>query len=348
VSKTRSRRRLSAAELVREVESEQLVPFYVLYGEEEYERERAASWLIERLAPQVGRDFNVDVFDADEAQPRDILTAYESYPMMAPRRLVVLRRCDRLAAEACRELEAIVDSPMESSILVAVGGKVDQRRRLFQQMGQRGCAVEFRTPYENKLPQWIQRQTRRAGATIDPEAADMLGLLVGRNLRELAGEIEKALTFVGEEAHITRDVVSRLAGMGRQASVFDMADAVGRGDRPVALSLTRKLVGHGEEPTRIVAMLTRHFQLLLRARTAMAGGISGNQALAAELGVSPFFVSSYLEQARGRSPGQLWAAMGALLTADSRLKSLGRRQAPLAMDLLIEQLCPPGGTPGEG
>jgi DNA polymerase III subunit delta len=339
VSKSRSPQRLSAADLVRAVQSGPAAPFYLLFGEEDFERDRAGAWLVEQLAPTVGRDFNLDTYSADEAPPQSVIATYQSYPMMAPHRLVVLRHCEKLTADNCRDLEAMVDSPMESSVVIALGGKLDMRRRLFQRLAKLGLVVEFRTPYESKLPQWIRSQARRAGANMDPEAADMLGLLVGRNLRELSSEIDKAITFVGQDGHITADVIKRLAAGGGASSVFDMADAVGAGNAGQALQLARQLVEHGEEPTRIVAMLSRHFQLLLRAQAAMANGVQGRDALASELGVSPYFVGGYLEQARASKPAQLWLSMGALLEADSRLKSRGRRQYAAVLETLVEQVC---------
>jgi DNA polymerase III subunit delta len=345
VTAPRTTRRLRPADLVQQFRAGQRAPFYLLFGEEGFERDRAAAWLAGQLEPETGKDFNADVFSAEDTPPRAMVEAYNTYPLVASHRLVVIRDCDQLSVEACRELEAVVERPMDSSVLIAVGGKVDHRRRLFQRLGALGWVVEFTTPYADKLPQWIRSQARRAGASMDPRAADMLALLVGRNLRELAAEIDKAMTYVGVGGTITPEVVRALAGTDGQTNIFALADALGSGDVRNGLTLMRKLADLGEEPTRVVALLTRHFQLLLKARQAAADGRRGRDALARVLGVSPYFADSYAQQARNLSASRLWAAMGALRDADARVKSAGRRQCGLVLELLVMQLCKAAAPP---
>jgi len=343
VSAVRAPRSLQPAELVRRLQAGQRAPFYLLFGEEEYERERATAWLIGQLAPAAAREFNLDVFRADDAAPEAIVEAYNTFPLSAAHRLIVVRCCEQLSAEACHALEPIVERPMATSVLIAAGGKVDLRRRFFQRLASAGWAVAFATPYAERLPQWVRQQARRAGARIDPRAADMLSLLVGRNLRELATEIAKASAYVGADGVITPEVVQALAGGDGRTSVFALADAVGAGDRQQALALLRRLLAAGEEPARIMGLLSRHFQLLLKARRAVAQGTTGRDALAAALGVSPFFAGNYAEQARVADAERLWSALVALRDADAQVKSGRARHWPAVLELLILQLCAGGG-----
>ena len=343
MSKSRTRRGIGIDELRGEIESGKRVPFYLLQGEEEFEREETCAWLVDLLAPDQARDFNVDVFHGDDLVLQEILQAYASYPMMASQRLVLLRGCEKLSAEACRGLEKIVETPLESTFFIAVGGKVDLRRKFFQQLAKQGRMVEFRLPFDNQIPQWIQRHTRKRGLIIEPEAVDLLRLYVGGNLRELASEIEKLSTFVGEGEKITRQAVERVVGALRSISIFEFIDAIGARDHPKSMILLQRLLEQGEEPVRAVAMICRHFQLLLKAQTLVGRSLS-RQGMAGELGVSPYFLESYLDQARRYPRGSLWAGLGALLEADSRLKSQGRRQEHLVMDLLVQRLCAPPRT----
>ena len=51
--------------LRRSVEQGERAPFYLLYGEEEFEREETWRWLMRHWAPPVAADFNVDRFSAE-------------------------------------------------------------------------------------------------------------------------------------------------------------------------------------------------------------------------------------------------------------------------------------------
>ncbi|MDP6701557.1 MAG: DNA polymerase III subunit delta, partial [Candidatus Latescibacteria bacterium] len=282
------------------------------------------------------RDFNLDIIRADRFDLLDFIQVFESYPMMAEIRLVVLRDVHDLTADQCRGLERILESEVETARLIAVGHKIDMRRKIFRQLAKLGRAVEFRPPYDNQVPQWIQRYAKRAGIAIEPAAIQLLSQYVGAKPRELVSEIEKLVSFAGTP--IKAEAVEQVAGITRGASVFDLADAVGKGQGALAHKLMMGFIDQGEEPTRAVAMMTRHFQLLIKARDMLARSLS-REEMAAQLGVAPFFLNGYLDQARNRPAPWLWAGLSALQEADWRLKSQGRRSEQLVLDLLIARLC---------
>ena len=102
--------------------------------------------------------------------------------------------------------------------MIAIGEKVDARRRLFKQMATAGHGVEFPALYDNEVPAWITRHCREAGLVIEPEGADVLRIYVGAHPRELASEIEKLALYVGEGHPITRESVIALASSSGEAS----------------------------------------------------------------------------------------------------------------------------------
>jgi DNA polymerase-3 subunit delta len=223
--------------------------------------------------------------------------------------------------------------------LVLVGEKVDLRRRLYKLMTQAGRALEFRVPYERELPAWAQQYARSQGLRLDPDAAGLLCLYVGANLRELASEVGKLAIYAGQGARINRHTVEEVVAPG--ASPFHLADAIGRREYPRAAALLHQLLGQGEEPIRALGLISRHLQILLKVQGLARQNLPRDQ-FAAEVGVSPFFLGGYLEQAR-RFPRQgLWEGLKALREADARLKSMGRRQEGLTMDLLLHRLCSTG------
>ncbi len=340
VNSKKSRSRGPSPEQIRtQVEKGQLAPFYLVYGLEEYGRTAFVRWLMDKLAPQQAREFNMDVFRAAQFDPLDMLQIYESYPMMAERRLVVLQDCDSLAPEQCKALETLIDRPVETSCLLLVGAKVDMRRRLFQQMGKLGQAIEFRPPYDREVPEWIGAQVRSMGLSIESAAVDLLRMYVGNNPRELVSELEKVTTFMGEgETAITRQAVETVTAVSRQVNVFELADAVGARKAHIALSLLNRYLDQGEDVNRALAMIVRHFSLLLKIRVHAENGAS-KEEMARLLGISPFFMSSYIDQAKRQNVGALWRSMGFLRQADWQLRSLGRRQERAVMDRLMVNLC---------
>jgi DNA polymerase-3 subunit delta len=345
-AKRNTKRRVTPQEVRSGVESGTPAPYYLFHGEESYGRERLYRWTLEHLRPAVAPDFNVDVFHGDSVDPERLLDLYNSYPMMAPHRVVLLRDADRLQAPICKALEPLVDTPSETTIFVAEGAKFDMRRRLFAQMSRQGMAVEFRVPFDNKLPEVIREMAEERSLQLAPEAVERLRLYVGAQLAELANELEKLAIYIGdrEGGHVTAEDVEELVGVCRGASVFEFTDAVGKADRPLAVGLLHSLLEQGEEPHRILPLLTRHFQLLLRTQQLEKQRLDRSE-MARGLGVAPFFLDGYRRQARAASPSTLWRGLLALRRADELLKTGGGRARYRAvMDLCLSALTP--GIPG--
>lgn len=344
--KSRSqRRRFTSGDLRQQLEEGARRPFYLLHGEEEYEREQTCRWLLQHLRPSVAPDFNLDVFYADSLDIGRFVDLYHAYPMMADHRLLVLRRCEGLSTAHADALESLTAAPIDGSVIIAVGSKLDMRRKLFRQIATKGWAVEFRIPFDNQVPQWITRLARQRGIRLESAAVHLLQLYAGTNLRELAGELEKLVTYAGEGTTITAAHVEALVGASHGTSIFSLTDAVGQLDHARASELLHELLAQGEEPTRIVLMISRHLQLLLKTQQLERGGVPRDE-MARQLGISPFFLQSYRDQARRVEADILWRGMGVLLDSDARLKSRGRRQHGSTMDLCLARITRSASTAG--
>ena len=70
-------------------------PVYLLYGEEEFLVDQAITLFNQYVVDEGTRDFNYDVFYAKEAQPSAILDVAETLPMMATRRVVVIKDVEK-------------------------------------------------------------------------------------------------------------------------------------------------------------------------------------------------------------------------------------------------------------
>jgi len=80
-----------AKNLLQQIQRGKIAPVYLLHGEETYLIEDTLSEMIKLLAPKNVRDFNLDVFSDPAVSATDILSMANTYPVMAERRIVVVR-----------------------------------------------------------------------------------------------------------------------------------------------------------------------------------------------------------------------------------------------------------------
>jgi DNA polymerase-3 subunit delta len=80
-----------ASNIIEEIKKGKIASVYLIYGEETYFIENTISELIDALAPKSARDFNLDVFSTPDISVDEIIAAADTYPVMAERRVVVVK-----------------------------------------------------------------------------------------------------------------------------------------------------------------------------------------------------------------------------------------------------------------
>ncbi|MFC1715802.1 DNA polymerase III subunit delta [Candidatus Poribacteria bacterium] len=80
-----------AKNILQQIQRGRISPVYLLHGEENYLIEDTLAEMIEILAPDNMRDFNLDVFSDPAVSVTEVLSMANTYPVMAERRVVVVK-----------------------------------------------------------------------------------------------------------------------------------------------------------------------------------------------------------------------------------------------------------------
>ena len=187
------------------------------------------------------------------------------------------------------------------------------------------------------MRQWIQQRVKAEGASISPQAVNLLARLVGSNLWIMASEINKLALFAAgrriEEAEV-RATVSH----AQEASVFAMVDAILESRAGVAGQLLQQLLREGAAPAYLLVMLSRQVQRIVRAKE-LSRQRQSKAEIQKRLGlVSDFALQKVLEQA-GRYPlARFKEVHRKLLETDLSIKT-GKYEGELALNILVAELC---------
>ena len=212
---------------------------YYITGEDEFQKEDAIRQLIEAALDPTTADFNLDIRRASDVDAETLGVLLGTPPMMAARRLVVLRDVSALKKDAQKSLEAYLRSPAADLLLImhaTAGAKEDS--------GLAGLStpLSFDALTGDRIPKWIAHQAATAhNVTISAAAVELLQAAVGNDLYQLAGELDKLASYVdGRAAEIGEDDVAAVVGIRRGETPSDLLDAVA--ERNVARAM--ELIPH--------------------------------------------------------------------------------------------------------
>lgn len=280
--------------------------------------------------------------DGTDLDPDQVHGAVAGGSLFASRRLVLLRHVDQLSPEAQEVLTALLDPLPPGVVLVLTAGRRDGRTALFKAL-KAAETWDLAPPTRAiDLARWVEEQARTQGLKLSGPAVQRLLEVVGGEAALIPGELAKLGTYAADGAPVTPEVVEALAstawpGLPRYA-VFDLVDAVSRGDAATALQRFRALTRRGEEPLRLLAMLGRQLHLLGVARGLQAEGRGRPEALMEATAIkSPFEAKKVLQLATHWDEDRL--AQAVALAADVDLELKKGASAPTTMELLVLRLC---------
>lgn len=325
-------------------ERNDFAPLYFLYGTEEYQKTALQESLIRHALQPHEKDFNFDLIYGAETDAPTVLGLCAGLPMMAERRLVIVRDFEKLADNAM--FVSYAERPNPSAVVVLVcRGKPNMTTNPYRAIKSKAVGLEFADPRDRDMAAWITRHAERAGAPIEARAAQMLADVVGTDVQSAVHELDKLATFTGGKGRISPDDVIRASGQTREHNVFALQKAVGEADYPAALTIAERLLRQAPNPQgeglKIVAILGA-FVAKLWILSEWQGKGSDSRELADRVGIPSYYMQEYMRSLRYYRGAALEDAFSALLAADFELKGGSVRDPKLVLSLMLRRMVPGG------
>lgn len=323
---------IDAQKFYRDLEKGQLAPLYFLFGEEPYLLNQSVDRFKFAVLNEGAIDFNYSLFYASDADVGVVRDAVETLPMMAARRLVILKESQELTDKEWAELEPLIENAVDSTVFVLLASRVDKRKKFIRSLLDKAECVEFKKPYENQIPSWINYIAQSLGLTISNEAIHLLHKLAGHHLTEIEGELKKLGEYVEGQRRIEVADVAAVVSRSKEENVFDFTKAIGENDRVKALEHLVHLLDQGQNEIGIISLVARHVRILLTVKKGMDEGLQGAK-LAHYAQVPPYFLETYTDQSRRWTAKKLEQTLVVLSETDKALKS-----SPLSSHIWLENM----------
>jgi len=314
------------------LESQSFSPLYFFFGEEPYLIHQAVNYIKVCALHGGAADFNYNSYYASDVEISQVRDEVETLPMMAPRRVVLLREVQDLSDKEWAALEPLFESPVDSSVFILVGGKIDKRKKFYKHLIETAVHVEFKKPFENQIPGWIRHICKGHELTVSDEAIQLLHRLVGNQLTEIESEVVKLRDFLGDRKNVELEDVAQCVSKKREENVFDLTEKIAEGDRVQSLVQLVQLLDQGQSEIGIIALVARHMRILLMIKQGMEQSLAG-QRLATFAQVPTYYLQDYVQQARRWSVKKLENSLLILAETDRALKS-----SPLSSHIWLENM----------
>ena len=334
------------------IKDRSFAPVYYLHGGDDFLKDDAVRQLVDAAADPATRDFNLEIRRGDEIDAGTLASILDTPPMMADRRVVVVRDVGALKKDARAALDRYLARPSPDTVAVLVSLAEDKVDKKLEHAAP--ICVGFDALTEDRLPKWIEHQAKILGATITPDAAALLYECVGNDLPALAAELDKLASYVNGGT-IDEDAVSAVVGARHGETMADLLDAVLERDAARSLSLLPHVL---EQPKMSAVMIV----MALGTQMMAVAWARGRRDRGTPMGQMYSELFALLKDSGGAFTGRAWGdavkswtrgverwsseelerALELLLAADSALKESRLSSDEQLLTTLVLRLC---GTP---
>ncbi len=214
----------------RQIRSGDIPSAMYLYGDEDVLKDEAVRAILDTVVNPGLRDFNYDIRSASQLDPDHVEALCTTLPMMADRRLVVIRDVETWNKRARAKAAVLhyLTRPAAETVLILVQGasrKEDARSEADADLARLTCTVEVGRCPPKMAEKWVLKRAEERGVQLEAAAASHLVKAVDADLGAARSELDK-LAGLGGGAPVTLAQLTALLGIRHGETQADWCDAV--------------------------------------------------------------------------------------------------------------------------
>ncbi len=289
--------------LEKELNSNQLKPMYLLYGNEAY--------LIDNVVKKIKKIFGelvqgINYVIVDETNLKDLIFNIEVPAFGYDKKLILIKNSGLfkkdgrkkeptpLQKEVAEYIEKNNDLINEMVVLVFIEEEID-KNSVYEVIKENGMICQIDELKPAQLVQKLKQVCNLYKVNIDEVTLNYLLETSGTNLQSLMNEIRKLIEYAGEGGKITKDAIDKLAVKQMESVIFDLTDNLGNKKIDQAIEVLENLIYQKEPIQKILITLYNHFKKLYLCALAA----ESNSDIITALNLKPnqtFLVNKYKKQ----------------------------------------------------
>lgn len=274
-------------------------PAYLFIGPEAYGRAVCRKALLARSLPAGDTESGFTRVDLDETALAGVLDDARSLSLFASERLIWVsgaelalpRRLTENDDAGMAQVARYLREPTPGTVLVFDCNRYDfdgddkaKLDRVLKFYAAIPTQVEFRPYTVESARRVAQDLAREARLQIGTAKLGLLIETLAGDVSRIANEIEKLSLYAGDRKVTTEDIL-QLAPNAQANTIFQLVNALGRGDRKRSLDSLDTLIKQGEYLPLALTFLATQFRLALVAHEAQLRNAQQIQAHFTQLGI---------------------------------------------------------------
>jgi DNA polymerase-3 subunit delta len=328
---------LTHKQLISSIVAGQIEKTYVLHGEEPYFIDAISDAIIEHALPEQDKAFDQVILYGKEADPLSLLSELKNYPMLAQRKLVVLREAQEM--KLLDELAPYFLNASDRTIFVICHKykNIDSRKKLLKDAQKTGVVFKSEKVRDYHLAEWISSFVKGRDMQISSKASMLLAEFLGNDLSKIVNEVNKLEIVLGKKAGITDEHIEHNIGISKDYNVYELSNALAVKDAVKAMKIV-DYFRQNPKSADVIGMISSAFRLYSQMMRIQFSKVKSQEHIAGLLKIHPYAAGELIKQSKNYDAKKLATNIGILHEYDLHSKGIGSSSMVNKSDLMFEMV----------
>ncbi len=324
--------------IIKDIEQKKFEKIYFLHGEEAFFIDEITNAIVNNALEEHEKDFNQTIVYGKEADILALISDAKGYPMMAERKVVLIKEAQEVKDKDFELLESYFNQPSPTTIFVInyKHKKFDTRKKIAKAAAKNGLFFYAEKVKDYHLEQWITNYVRSTGYSITPKASKLLSDFLGSDLSKIVNELNKLSILLEKGTSINDIHIEENIGISKDYNAFELVNAIAIRDVQKAYAIAKYFEQNPKAGTiqQVIPNLFSFFSKIMRIHFLEN---KSNDAIASALKIHPFVASQHVNASKIYNPKKIASNIAILHEYDLKSKGVNNANAS-SSDLLTEML----------
>ena len=317
---------VSFGQIIRRIRAQEIAPVYGLYGGDPFLEDY---FILELSKSLLGNNGTKTHFSLDQDSDEKFFGELSAISMFEEKRIIIVREIKKLINKKGRqELMQYIETPNPHIVLLIISADYDLRNSFLKKIAEKSELLDVRTPYENKMKEWVKFMMKSREIKITDDAIDYYIQSYGDSTAHVINEIEKVSLLLGNE-EINENNIEKLDGFHRIFQIWHLQDSLGKKELHTSLEIAASLTENGTKFPQILVNLVYLYQQLLWKKM-------GHTKPSGYTGINKIITSNLSRYHKGYSYGELVQVIRELRKLDVLSKSTSINDVSLIQPLIVK------------
>ncbi len=318
-------------QIEQDIKNKQFHNFYLLYGEEDYLKNKYANLLINNIVENKD-SMNYSYYEDRDIDSNDVIGTAVTLPFFADKRIIHIKNSNWFKSPN-EDFNNYLSEICDSTVFLFVENAVDKRSKAFKTLSKEGVVLELNMPNSNDIRNWIGNKLKEEHKSMEREAYQEFLLRTDSNMENMDREFEKLICYIGDNDTITLHDVEEICTKQIQSKVFDMINGIAEKNPKKVLDMYHDLLASKEPPIKILILIQRQFRRSIQIKDLREQGYSDDR-IAKELKIQNFIIGKELRMTRNFSTSTMNNLLEDACNLEKDIKT-GNIKDQLAVELLM-------------